>query len=294
MLPFVMLPRPLQESNVVGKGGTAGFLGKALRPVHAVSRPATTWTWPRWTASRSTTCKLRPEVFAVRLERRAKLRDAINAGMPEIDKAVAKYDLDEYYDKALSLIISGRAREAFDLERGAGRDPRHATAGTRSARAACWPAGWSRPARGSSKSIWPKVANRDNHSWDVHVGLSERMKNQSAPMLDAGLVGPDRRPRRARPARTRRWWWPSASSAAARSAASAPRGNGNSDDGRDHWPYCYTAVVAGAGIKRGYVHGKSRQDRLRPARRTRSTRPSCWRRSTTRSASTRRRSSTTT
>ncbi|MFM7317183.1 MAG: DUF1501 domain-containing protein, partial [bacterium] len=27
--------------------------------------------------------------------------------------------------------------------------------------------------------------------------------------------------------------------------------------GRDHWPYCYTAVVAGAGTKRGYVHGKS-------------------------------------
>ncbi len=34
-------------------------------------------------------------------------------------------------------------------------------------------------------------------------------------------------------------------------------GNGNSADGRDHWPYCYTAVIGGAGIKRGYVHGKS-------------------------------------
>jgi hypothetical protein len=34
-------------------------------------------------------------------------------------------------------------------------------------------------------------------------------------------------------------------------------GNGNSADGRDHWPYCYTAAIAGAGIKRGYVHGKS-------------------------------------
>ena len=44
MLPFVMLPRPLQESNVVGKGGTAGFLGKGLRPVHALSPTATTWT----------------------------------------------------------------------------------------------------------------------------------------------------------------------------------------------------------------------------------------------------------
>jgi hypothetical protein len=32
MLPFVMLPRPLQESNVVGKAGTAGFLGKAYDP----------------------------------------------------------------------------------------------------------------------------------------------------------------------------------------------------------------------------------------------------------------------
>src|SRR6202012_5141759 len=36
---------------------------------------------------------------------------------------------------------------------------------------------------------WPKVANSDNHSWDVHAGLSARMKNQSAPLLDAGLSG---------------------------------------------------------------------------------------------------------
>ena len=34
-------------------------------------------------------------------------------------------------------------------------------------------------------------------------------------------------------------------------------GNENNDDGRDHWPYCYTACIAGAGIKRGHVYGKS-------------------------------------
>ena len=34
-------------------------------------------------------------------------------------------------------------------------------------------------------------------------------------------------------------------------------GNDNSSDGRDHWPYCYTALVAGGGIKRGYIHGES-------------------------------------
>src|SRR5205814_4225477 len=34
-------------------------------------------------------------------------------------------------------------------------------------------------------------------------------------------------------------------------------GNGNSPDGRDHWPYCYTSVIGGAGIKRGVVYGES-------------------------------------
>jgi hypothetical protein len=34
-------------------------------------------------------------------------------------------------------------------------------------------------------------------------------------------------------------------------------GNGNSADGRDHWPYCFTGVAAGAGVRRGFVWGKS-------------------------------------
>ena len=34
MLPFVMMPRPMQESNVVGKAGTAGFLGRAYDPYY--------------------------------------------------------------------------------------------------------------------------------------------------------------------------------------------------------------------------------------------------------------------
>ena len=42
-------------------------------------------------------------------------------------------------------------------------------------------------------------------------------------------------------------------------------GNVNSSDGRDHWPYCYTACIAGAGIKRGYVHGQSDKTGSSPA-----------------------------
>ena len=31
----------------------------------------------------------------------------------------------------------------------------------------------------------------------------------------------------------------------------------NNMAGRDHWPQCYTALLAGGGVKRGHVHGSS-------------------------------------
>ncbi|HEX8916250.1 MAG TPA: DUF1501 domain-containing protein, partial [Humisphaera sp.] len=42
-------------------------------------------------------------------------------------------------------------------------------------------------------------------------------------------------------------------------------GNTNAPDGRDHWPYCYTALMAGGGIARGAVYGKSDKTGSAPA-----------------------------
>ena len=80
MLPFVMLPRPLQESNVVGKGGTAGFLGKAYDP-YTLYPDGDDMDMTKMDRIKVDDLQLRPEVFALRLQRRAKLRDALNAGM---------------------------------------------------------------------------------------------------------------------------------------------------------------------------------------------------------------------
>src|SRR3954471_7160913 len=114
MLPFVMLPRPLQESNVIGKGGTAGFLGKAFDP-YTLFPDGDDMDMAKMDRIKVDDLQLRPEVFSVRLERRARLRDALNAGMPVLEKATADYNLNEYYDRALRLVISGRAREAFNI-----------------------------------------------------------------------------------------------------------------------------------------------------------------------------------
>jgi hypothetical protein len=254
MLPFVMLPRPLQESNVVGKGGTAGFLGKAFDP-YTLYPSGDDMDLNKLDQIKVDDLEMRPGVFAHRLERRARLRDAVNEAMPAIDQAVANYNLNEYYDRALSLIISGRARNAFDLDQEPfalrekyGRNTfgqscllarRLVEAGTRVV-----------------EVIWPKIANSDNHSWDVHVGLYQRMKEQAAPMLDQGLSAlfEDL---------DQRGMLDETLVVAVGEFGRSPEkgvstsGNSNSPDGRDHWPYCYTSVVGGAGIRRGYVHGHS-------------------------------------
>src|SRR5215471_15079246 len=89
MLPFVMLPRPLQESNVVGKGGTAGFLGRAYDP-YLLYPPGDDMDMKKMDRVRIDDLKLRDEVSSKRLERRAKLRDLITEGMPALEKATAK------------------------------------------------------------------------------------------------------------------------------------------------------------------------------------------------------------
>jgi uncharacterized protein (DUF1501 family) len=254
MLPFVMLPRPLQESNVVGKGGSAGFLGKAYDP-YTLYPDGDDMDMDKMNRVRVDDLKLRPEVFAPRLARRAKLRQAIDAGMPDVEKAVKDYNLDSYYDQALKLVISGKAREAFDLtkEKPALRDAygrntfgQSCLMARRLVEAGCRVV----------EVIWPKVANSDNHSWDQHVGLPDRMKNQSGPMLDAGLTT------LLTDLDERGMLKDTLVVAVGEFGRSPQRGvstSGNSNDanGRDHWPYCYTAVVAGAGVRRGAVHGES-------------------------------------
>ena len=253
-LPFVMLPRPLQESNVIGKGGTAGFLGRSFDP-YTLYPPGDDTDDTKMDRVRADDLALRPELSVARLERRARLRAAIEEHMPAIEKAVERYDLDAYTAKALDLVLSGKAREAFELEREPAelRDRYGRTTFGQSCLLA------RRFIEAGTRFVqvnWPKVANSDLHSWDVHKDLNERMGKRAGPMLDPALatliedlddrglleetlvvcVGEfGRSPRK----------------------GLSTSGNDNDKDGRDHWPYCFTAVLAGGGIRRGFVYGAS-------------------------------------
>jgi len=105
---------------------------------------------------------------------------------------------------------------------------------------------------------WPAVANGDPKidAWDTHAANFGPLREIHCPKLDSGLSA-------LLEEMDQRGLLKETLVIAVGEFGRSPRlgvstsGNTNSPDGRDHWPYCYTALVAGAGIQRGAVYGKS-------------------------------------
>jgi hypothetical protein len=257
MLPFVEMPRPLQESSVIGKGGAAGFLGKAHDPYRLYQDPNR--------EVRLDDLTLRSEVSEARLKDRFELLKGINGSMKELDKAVSAYALNEYYEKAYDLVLSGKARDAFDLskEKDAMRDRygrftfgqslllarRLIEAGTRFVQV-----------------NWPSVANGNPEvdAWDTHAANFGPLKNLHCPKLDRGLSAffDDMD---ARGLLKDTLVIVTGEFGRSPKLGVSTSGNVNSPDGRDHWPYCYTAIAAGAGVRRGVQYGASDAQASSPA-----------------------------
>ena len=181
MLPFVMLPRPLQESNVVGKGGTAGFLGPAYDPYYFYQDPNG--------SIKLDDLALREGVSRERLERRSAAAPTGQAAMPEMEKAVENYALDSYYQKAFSLILSGRARDAFDLAKEP--DKVRDRYGRHTFGQGCLMA--RRLVEAGTKFVqmnWPSVANGDptTTAWDTHAANFGPLRNLHCPEAGQWVV----------------------------------------------------------------------------------------------------------
>ena len=277
---------------MVGKGGTAGFLGKAYDP-YTLYPDGDDMDMAKMDRIKVDDLQLRPEVFALRLRAPGQAPRCLERGHAARSTRPWPTSSSTSTTTGLSrLIVSGRAREAFNLQ--AESPQTRDLYGRNTFGQSCLLA--RRLVEAGTKVVevvWPKVANSDNHSWDHHVDLTNRMRDRSGPMLDQGLSGlltdmdqrglarrhAGRRGRRVRP---------------------------QSAEGRQHLgqrqqrrrPRSLAVLLHGGRRRRRHPprpHPRPvRQDRLRPAVRSRSIPASCWPRSTTPSASIRPRSSTTT
>jgi uncharacterized protein (DUF1501 family) len=192
-----------------------------------------------------------------RLKDRLEMLKGINGSMPELDKALKDYAIDEYYAKAFDLVLSGKARDAFDLSKEP--DSLRDRYGRKTFGQSLLMA--RRLIEAGTRFVqvnWPAVANGNPEvdAFDTHAANFGPLKNLHCPVLDAGLSAlvEDM---------DQRGMLKETLVVAVGEFGRSPRmgvstsGNTNSPDGRDHWPYCYTALITGAGIPGGKLYGES-------------------------------------
>jgi hypothetical protein len=238
-IPFVSMPYITAE----GAGGPpqpgffGGWLGRSLDPLFVLRDPnAPEFGMPEL----SPTADLVPS----RIEARKLLATRVGEGKGDWAGHSAAQDMGAFRSKAFDLLTSPAAQLAFKLDseplpvrEAYGRNiygqsvllaRRLIEAGTR---VAC--------------ISWAPDANA---TWDTHGGNFSKLKSTLLPQLDAALSSllTDLR---------QRGLLERTVVAVMGEFGRSPKIN--KDAGRDHWNFCYSLMLAGGGIKGGYVHGAS-------------------------------------
>jgi hypothetical protein len=245
-LNYVALCSPVIEAAVTGVGMFAGILGPVNDPYQMYDDP----TQP----IRNKALALPADVTLGRLQARLDVRSAIGS-----QKTIGPADFDRFYGKALGLVSSPDTERAFQLDNEAPslRDRyghtrfgqslllarRVIEAGTRFVQVT-WPAGSdTEPAEGP------------DGSWDTHRNNFPMLKNWRCPVFDKAMSA-------------------LLEDLAARGLLEttlvlaigefgrspkigAPTTANVGPGGRDHWPSCYSCLIAGGGVRAGQVFGES-------------------------------------
>ncbi len=182
-----------------------------------------------------------------RFATRRHVLDAVNDHFAKKEKGDGLAAMDTFYERAYSLISSQKAREAFniDAEPAAIRDE------------------YGRNAAGQRMLMARRLVGAGVRfvalqygSWDMHVGIANGMRQQMPPFDQAYAALIRDLDRTGQLDRT----LVMVSSEFGRTPKI------NKDAGRDHWPKVFSVVLAGGGVKKGFVFGASNATATEPDR----------------------------
>jgi hypothetical protein len=251
---FVAYPHVIRDGSIT-PGQHASFLGKTCDPFFIGQDPnAPDFRLPE--------LSLPANLPLDRLQNRREVLRLIDRQTELLEFSATARGIDAFYDKALTMLTSPRVKKAFDLsaEPAAVRDRYgHTTYGQ-----GCLLARRLVEAGARFVNVYfsNSIGGQDTvkGGWDTHGFNSKPMypilrnylipiTNQTLPtlledlesrgLLDSTLVV---------------WMG---------EFGRSPRIN--KDAGRDHWPQCYTVLLAGGGVKRGFVYGASDKNGAYPA-----------------------------
>ncbi len=260
----VAVGAPVKEGRVIGVGQSAGLLGGAYDPYTMYDDATKPLSLEGFTLPKDVTLdrlQSRVDLNAVIETQSVAATDALSS-QPEARQRTSgdpKSAFDAYYETALSLIQSNRAVRAFRLQ--------DESATTR-ARYGMTKFGQScllarRLIEAETRFVqvtWPARSDDEprpgpDGSWDTHRNNFPMLRDHRCPVFDRSLsaliedmsarglldntlvvaIGEfGRSPK-----------------------IGAPTTNNVGPGGRDHWPECYSFLIAGGGIRHGRVYGES-------------------------------------
>ncbi len=255
MPTFVAFPHVISDGSVT-PGQHASFLGKTHDPLLITEDPNdANFRLPQL----SLPANLSPS----RLDDRRQLQEIVNRQSRLLDYSATAQGMDAYYERALTMLNSPRVRDAFELT--AESDDVRDQYGRTTYGQSCLLARrlvergvkfvnvyFSSNIGGQSKSIggWDTHGFNNTRMYPILDAWHMPITEQTLPVLlndldDRGLLD-----------ETLVVWMGE--------FGRTPKLNDNIS--RDHWPQCYTVLLAGGGVRRGFVYGESDRSGAYPDR----------------------------
>ena len=242
--PHVLLPRPIGNTGGnMPHGQDAGFLGKAHDPFVLNADPSE----PNFEVPDM----LPPDyISSMRVDRRLKWRDMIDEAVKHFEEAPDAKLLDTTFHQAYTLMSSEKARAAFDLTQES--DDTRKRYGQNRFGQSCLMA--RRLIEGGVRFVTVNMFETvfDEITWDIHGSSPfspiECYSNLVGPMFDNGFTSlvEDL---------SKTGMLDNTLIVATGEFGRTPKIN--PAGGRDHWPACWSVVMAGGGIQGGRVVGES-------------------------------------
>ena len=252
---FVAYPHVIRDGAIT-PGQHASFLGKPHDPLLITDDPnAENFELPE--------LSLPAGLDIHRLQNRRELQQLVNGQSRLLQESAEARGVDDYYARALDMLNTTRVRDAFDMSREPGelRDRYGRTTYGQSCLLArrLVEAGvrfvnvyFDRSIGGQSKTRggWDTHGFNDTRMYPILKARHLPLTEQTLPTLlndldERGLLD-----------ETLVVWMGE--------FGRTPKINDNIS--RDHWPACYTVLLAGGGVRRGFVYGASDRHAAYPAR----------------------------
>jgi hypothetical protein len=242
--PHVLLPRPMGPTGGnLPHGQMAGYLGKPFDPFILNADPsAKDFKVPDLLPP--------PEITAIREERRRKLRAAVDGAVKAFEASPDARLMDQNFHQAYTLMSSAKAREAFDLTQET--EATRQKYGINKFGQSCLMARRmiERGVRFVTINMFETVF--DEITWDIHGSAPftpiEAYRDLCGPWFDHGFTSLIEELQQ-------RGMLDNTLVVAMGEFGRTPKIN--PAGGRDHWPQCWSIVMAGGGVQGGRVVGES-------------------------------------